>query len=130
MERNRSLDIRTQPNVGVTPRAGSVPNGFLFPDGGTFDFFGTKSRLYNTLPTKGNSLPRFRKQHESIEQPANFTGSVGHVVPKPTSWILLGIGSFDCGWLMPEPRGVIDLSLKVLSASNCYFVASSGMFTG
>ena len=88
MERNRSLDIRTQPNVGVTPRAGSVPNGFLFPDGGTFDFFGTKSRLYNTLPTKGNSLPRFRKQHESIEQPANFSGSVGHVVPKPTSWKL------------------------------------------
>jgi len=44
---------------------------------------------------------------------ANFTGSVGHVAPKPTSWILLGIGSFDCGWLIPAPCGVIDLPLKV-----------------
>jgi hypothetical protein len=79
---------------------------------------------------KGILSRDFGSNTNQSNNPQIFTGSVGHVVPKPTSWILLGIGSFDCGWLMPEPRGVIDLSLKVLSASNCYFVASSGMFTG
>ena len=77
-----------------------IPNGFLFPAGGTIAFFGLNSGPYSALPTNGVLSRDFGSGMNQSNSPENFAGAVGHVVPEPASWVLLGIGGIGCCWLM------------------------------
>jgi len=75
----------------VTPNF-TMPAGFLFPDGGTINFFGLNSGSYSALPKDGILSRDFDGNTDQSNSPQNFAGSVGHVVPESTTWALLGLG--------------------------------------
>jgi serralysin len=87
-------------SAGAVPPDYVIPNGFLFSNGGTINFFGLNSGGYTALPTNGILSRDFDGGGNQSNSPQNFAGSVGHVVPEPASWVLLGIGGFGCSWLM------------------------------
>jgi len=92
-------------NTGATPDY-IVPNGFLFPGGGTLNW-GENSDIwsYGALPTDGHSITRDKVQ--VTPSPTNFAGNVGTVAPPTQSlpsyqglWLktpFAGTGS-ESGW--------------------------------
>ena len=83
----------------VTPNA-IVPSSFLFPAGGTINFFGTPtSNAYTALPTNGVLSRVVPGGTNQVNSPQNYAGQIGQV-PEPTTWALLGLGGIACCFLM------------------------------
>ena len=76
----------------VTPDA-IVPSGFLFPAGGTINFFGTPaSNVYTALPTNGVLSRAYPGTTNQTNSPQNYAGASGQVVPEPATFALFGLG--------------------------------------
>jgi hypothetical protein len=77
-----------------------VPNGFLFPSGGTLVFGeGADTFTYGALPTDGRSIDRNRNLAQN--SPMNFAGVVGTVsasAADPVSYQGLWIRPSESGW--------------------------------
>ena len=77
-----------------------VPNGFLFPSGGTLVFGeGADTFTYGALPTDGRSLDRNRNMAQN--SPMNFAGASGTVsasAADPISYQGLWIRPSESGW--------------------------------
>jgi hypothetical protein len=87
------------PNYVLPATFGPDNTPFLFPgdtphNGGTITFFGANSGSYTALPNDGNLSYVFPAGTTQSNSPQNFAGTVGHVVPEPTTWGLIGIGGF------------------------------------
>jgi hypothetical protein len=70
-----------------------LPNNFLFPGGGTINFFGLNSGSYTGLPSDGNLSLAFGTTTTQSNSPENFNGVAGHVVPEPEPVILAASGA-------------------------------------
>jgi autotransporter-associated beta strand protein len=74
-----------------------MPNGFLFAGGGTISFFGANSGGYTALPTDGSTARVFGVGSNVVNNPVNFAGKPGEIVPlsgwtgaSGTSWATSG----------------------------------------
>ena len=75
--------------AGGPPPDYTLPNGFVFPAGGTISFFGSNGGPYTGLPTDG-VLSRTWNGGNAVNSPTNFIGQTGTVVaPEPTTITLL-----------------------------------------
>ncbi len=69
-----------------------IPDNFLFPAGGTINFFGQGSGPYSALPTDG-VLSRAWTGGDFSNTPQNFAGQTGFIVtPEPSALAMLGLG--------------------------------------
>jgi hypothetical protein len=72
-----------------------MPNSFLFPAGGTINFFGTPGVVtYTALPTDGVTARFIAGGVNGISSPQNFAGQVVSPVPEPSVWGLAAVGGF------------------------------------
>ena len=69
-----------------------IPDNFLFPAGGTINFFGQGSGPYSALPTDGVNSRTWAGGNAS-NTPQNYAGSTGFVTaPEPAAFSVLGLG--------------------------------------
>ncbi len=68
-----------------------IPNGFLFSNGGTINFFGTNSGGYTALPTDGILARVWGGNTNASNTPRNYAGVTGFV-PGPGAAGLLALG--------------------------------------
>jgi Dockerin type I domain len=62
-----------------------LPDGFLFPGGGSISFFGLNSGTYSALPTDGTLSRTWGGTDNAVNSPQNFAGQTGVVtVPADT----------------------------------------------
>ena len=77
-----------------------IPNGFLFPAGGSITFFGANSGAYAALPTNGTASRIWAGGNNTINSPTNFAGQTGVVViPEPTSIVLVPLALGGLYWM-------------------------------
>ena len=70
-----------------------IPDNFLFPAGGTINFFGQGSGPYSALPTDGVNSRTWAGGGNAVNTPQNYAGQIGFVsVPEPAALSLLGLG--------------------------------------
>ena len=86
------LSTSTLQAVGAPVPDAVIPGNFLFKGASTIAFFGSNGGPYTALPTDGNLSRVFPGTTNQSNTPQNFGGSVGHVVPEPTTWAMLGMG--------------------------------------
>jgi len=97
---NRSLLFGT---AGIQAAGGPapdyiIPNGFLFPAGGSIAFFGANGGAYTALPTNGVASRIWSSGlNNTINSPTNFAG-VTSAVPEPTSLVLVPVALGSMYW--------------------------------
>ena len=79
-----------------------IPNGFLFPAGGSISFFGANSGSYSALPIDGIQS-RIWTGGNQVNSPQNYAGQIGTVVPEP-GVVALATGALGVGCLLLRRR--------------------------
>jgi PEP-CTERM motif len=99
---NRNFLIATadvQLNGGPVPDF-TLPDDFLFANGGTITFFGTGSPFtYTALPTDGITSHAMPGNVNQVNSPRNFSNQSGSV-PEPSTWGALGLGGMGFFFLL------------------------------
>jgi hypothetical protein len=81
-----------------------IPDGFLFPAGGSIAFFGFNGGSYTALPTDGTLSRDWTSGTNGVNSPTNYAGQTGFIiVPEPATCALLACGSL-CAFVYRSRR--------------------------
>lgn len=83
----------------------TIPDNFLFPNGGTITFFGANSGPYTALPTDG-SLSRTWTGGNAVNSPQNYAGQTGSINIPPNSPPAVSITNPPASSLFAAPATV------------------------